>query len=266
MPLTASEAPESARLEKKPPVLLRIIPCLLLHQGGLVKTKRFKDPIYVGDPINAVKIFSDKCADELIIIDIDATAEGREPKVDFLRDICSQAFMPVCYGGGVKSLQQMERLFHAGIEKISLSSAALQTPSLLREASSAFGSQSVVVTIDIRRPIFGKGYAVSSHRGKKKWPIPLADWVKGVVDQGAGEIVINDIDRDGTMSGYDYKLVSEVVKIASVPVVALGGAKDVNDMEHLIEETGVAAAAAGSVFVFIGPHRAVLIHYPEREF
>lgn len=248
------------------PDLLRIIPCLLLHERGLVKTKQFKSPVYVGDPINAVKIFSEKCADELIIIDIDATVESREPEVEFLRDICAQAFMPVCYGGGVRSVAQMERLFHAGIEKLSISSAALEEPSLIREASRNFGSQSVAVTIDVKRPFFGGEPAIVTHRAKRRSKRKLRDWVKEVVDLGAGEIVINDVDRDGTMAGYDYDLIEGVASSASVPVIALGGAKDVSDMEKLIKETGVAAAAAGSIFVFKGPHRAVLINYPQRDY
>jgi imidazole glycerol-phosphate synthase subunit HisF len=248
------------------PKLHRIIPCLLLHQGGLVKTTKFKDPVYVGDPINAVKIFNEKCADELILVDIDATVEGRGPDIEFLRGICAQAFMPVCYGGGVKSVQQMEELFQAGVEKVSVSAAALENPDLIGEAVSHFGSQSVIVTIDVRKGIFGNKRLVCTHNGKKKWEKGLLEWVKTVQDLGAGEIVINDVERDGTMRGYDFDLLKSVVDLARVPVVALGGAKEVEEMKVLIDTIGVSAAAAGSLFVFKGPHRAVLINYPERNY
>lgn len=248
------------------PQLLRIIPCLLLHKGGLVKTTRFKSPVYVGDPINAVKIFSDKGADELLIIDIDATVDEREPHFESLRGICSQAFMPLCYGGGVKTIAQMEQLYALGFEKVSLSSAALERPELVREASKKFGAQSVVVTLDIKRSTFTKRFIVVSHRGKRKWTLDYIDAVQQFVKLGVGEIVINDVDRDGTMEGYDQALFRKAAQASPVPVVALGGAKDLADIEAVLTDGGASGAAAGSLFVFKGPHRAVLINYPERNF
>jgi cyclase len=240
---------------------LRIIPCLLIHQGGLYKTVRFRQPTYVGDPINAVKIFCEKEADELMLVDIDATVDNRPPDFDFVEDIASQAFMPTGYGGGVKSVADMEKLFSKGVEKVSISAAALAQPSLITECARAFGSQSVVVTIDVKKSLFGRTQIVS-HNGRKVWKPELLAWVREVADRGAGEIVLNDVDRDGTQQGYDHDLIRRVVQAVDVPVIALGGARDVTDLKKVIESTGASAAAAGSLFVFCGPRRAVLINYP----
>lgn len=243
----------------------RLIPCLLLHKGGLVKTVKFKKPRYVGDPINAVKIFNDKEVDELMVVDIDATIENREPHYDHIEDIVSEAFMPVCYGGGVTTVEQMRRLFHSGVEKVSLSSAAINKPNLVREAAEQFGSQSVIVTLDIKRSFLKRSYQVVTHNSSAKTG---KDPVKTAIEMqklGAGELVINNVDRDGLMKGYDIAYLKQIVEAVDIPVVALGGAGNLDDIRRVIQEAGVSAAAAGSMFVFHGRHRAVLISYPSKE-
>lgn len=245
--------------------LPRIIPCLLLHNNGLYKTVQFKNPVYIGDPINAVKIFNDKEVDELIIIDIDATVGGRSIDYERIEDIVSEAFMPVCYGGGVRNIEQMHRLFSLGVEKVSLSSAAIEVEGLVSEAASYFGNQSIVVTIDVKRNWYGLKHNVVTHKAQKKtsWdPISLA---KHVEAEGAGEILVNDVDREGTMKGYNCDLMKSIVQAVGIPVIALGGAGSLDDMKTVISTTGASSAAAGSLFVYHGVHRAVLINYPRKE-
>jgi imidazole glycerol-phosphate synthase subunit HisF len=246
------------------PQLLRIIPCLLLHQGGLYKTIRFKKSRYIGDPINAVKIFNEKEADELLIVDIDATVAGRPPCFDAVKDIVSEAFMPVGYGGGISSLKEMETLFSCGVEKVSISAAALENPNLINLAVRNFGSQSVVVTIDVGRPMFSRCYSVYSHNAKRRWPLTPESWLARVEALGAGEVVVNNIDRDGTMDGYDHELLRRLTDVSTIPIIALGGASDYADMERAIVESNASAAAAGSLFVYRGKGQGVLINYPER--
>lgn len=242
----------------------RIIPCLLLHQGGLVKTQAFKAPKYVGDPINAVKIFNEKEADELIVLDIDASVNGLEPKFGLIAKLAEECRMPLCYGGGVKTAQQAARIIDLGVEKVSISSAAISNPSLLTEIASAIGRQSVVAVLDVRKRtgLFSKGYDVFTHNGrdsKKADPVDLAIRLQ---DAGAGEIVINSIDRDGEMNGYDVDLAKQIRAALKVPTTFLGGAGSLEDIERLVSTVGVVGAAAGSLFVFKGKYRAVLINYP----
>ncbi len=242
----------------------RIIPCLLLHKGGLVKTVKFKKPRYIGDPINAVKIFNEKEVDELIVIDIDATVENREPNYNQIEDIVSEAFMPVCYGGGITTVDQMERLFYSGIEKISMSFSALNEQKLVSEAALRFGSQSIIVTLDIKKSFLKKKYQVVTHNGSKKTgkdPVQMAIQMEKM---GAGELVINNIDRDGTMVGYDTQYLKEIVDAVSIPVVILGGAGKLDDFKIGIADTGASAVAAGSMFVYHGRLKAVLINYPSQ--
>jgi cyclase len=241
----------------------RLIPCLLVQSGGLCKTVRFKDPSYLGDPVNAVKIFSDKEADEIVVIDIGATATGQGPDFDLIADIAAQAFMPVCYGGGVSSLAQMERLFTLGVEKVMLSTQAHDSPDLIATAARHFGSQSVVVCLDCRKPLFHSRYAVYTKRGKQRLAEPLLDAARRFEALGAGEIVLNNIDRDGTMKGYDHVLVAGITSQLSIPVVTLGGANSLDDMRGALRLSGAAGAAAGSLFSFRWPERAVLINYPK---
>ncbi len=238
----------------------RVIPCLLLKGSGLVKTVRFADPKYVGDPINAVKLFNDLEVDELVILDITATREGREPAYERIGEIAGEAFMPIAYGGGIRMAAQAERLFKQGVEKIVVTTAAAEQPQLLSEISGAFGSQSVVAGINVKRNWMGRAraYVASGTRDTGLDPVALA---ARAVEHGAGEILLNAIDRDGAMKGYDLPLVSEIAKAVGVPVVACGGAGSLADIGAAIG-AGASGAAAGSLFVFKGPYRAVLINYP----
>lgn len=242
----------------------RIIPCLLIHQGGLVKTQGFKDPKYVGDPINAVKIFNEKEADELIVVDIDASAQGAEPNYGLIAKLAAECRMPLCYGGGITSATQAARIIDLGVEKISLSAAAVSNPGLLTETARAVGRQSVVAVLDVKKKtgLFSSGYEVFTHNGRKAHkgdPVALA---KSLQDAGAGEIVLNSIDRDGLMRGYDLDLAEQVRTAINVPLTVLGGAGSLDDMGALFQRCGVVGAAAGSLFVFKGKYRAVLINYP----
>ena len=242
----------------------RVIPCLLLRNRGLVKTVRFKDPKYLGDPINIVKLFNDKEVNELVLLDITATVENKRPPFDLLSKITSECFMPLCYGGGVRSLDDMRALFNLGIEKVAINSHALENPGFVRSAADLFGTQSVVASIDAKRRLLG-GYEVFSHAGHKATGVDPLAFAQEMEKQGAGEILLNSIDRDGTMRGYDLDLIERVTKHCSIPVVACGGAGTVRDLGEAVNRGGASAAAAGSMFVFQGPHRAVLISYPRRQ-
>lgn len=244
----------------------RIIPCLLLHNGGLVKTRQFKEPKYVGDPLNAVKIFNEKEVDELMFIDIDATVKSSEPRMSLLRNLAVESRMPLCYGGGVTSAAQAARIVATGFEKVSVSAAALDRPFLIKEMSEAIGGQSVVVTVDVKANRLFSGYTICSHNGNKKHKLPLLEFCQQAVSHGAGEIVINSIDRDGQMDGYDLELARQVRGSIDLPLTMLGGAGHLDHMQSLIDTVGIVGAAAGSMFVFKGPYRAVLINYarPER--
>lgn len=245
----------------------RIIPCLLVHQGGLVKTQGFKDAKYVGDPINAVKIFNEKEADELIVLDIDASVNGREPNFELIAKLAAECRMPLCYGGGVNTAQQAARIVDMGVEKVAVSSAAIANPALLSEMADAVGRQSVVAVLDIRKKsgLFAKGYEVCSHNAKKTYKNDPLELALQLQDAGAGEIVINSIDRDGFMQGYDLELAAQFKKALKVPVTFLGGAGSLDDIGKLVNQLGVVGAAAGSLFVFKGKYRAVLINYPTPE-
>ena len=239
----------------------RIIPCLLLHDSGLVKTRQFKEPKYVGDPLNAVKIFNEKAVDELMFIDIDASAHGRGPNLALLKSLAVESRMPLCYGGGVTSAEMAAQIIALGFEKVSISAAALARPQLIREIAEAVGTQSVVVTLDVRKNKFLPGYTVYSHNGREKSKVNLIDFCKQAAELGAGEIVLNSIDRDGEMAGYDIDLVKSVRNVVSIPLTVLGGAGQIEHMQELIDTVGLIGAAAGSMFVFKGPYRAVLINY-----
>lgn len=241
----------------------RVIPVLLLRGKGLVKTEKFKSPKYIGDPINSVRIFNEKEVDELVFLDITAAPEGRGPDFELLADIAGEAFMPMAYGGGITTLEQVRRIFALGFEKVVINTAAYAIPQLIREAVSIYGSQSIVGCVDVRRTFLGR-YELSSHSGKTKQPVGLKEHVQGLERLGVGEIIVNAVDRDGTQSGYDLKLIREVSSSVSVPVVACGGASGLDDFEAAVKQGGASAVAAGSLFVFMGPHRAVLINYPDR--
>lgn len=242
----------------------RIIPCLLIHQGGLVKTRKFKEPKYVGDPINAVKIFNEKEADELMVLDIDATANQTEPNYGLIAKLAAECRMPLSYGGGITTPDQAARIIGLGVEKVAVSAAALARPSLLTEMATAVGRQSVVAVLDVKKRtgFFSKGYDVCTHNGRQEQKIDLIALVHQLQSAGAGEIVINSVDRDGEMQGYDIELARQVHGVAKVPLTILGGAGSLAHMGELFSACGVVGAAAGSLFVFKGPYRAVLINYP----
>lgn len=240
----------------------RIIPVLLLKGRGLVKTVRFQKPVYVGDPINAVKIFNEKEVDELIILDITASREGAEPQYDYLQEIVSECFSPLGYGGGVTSIAQIKKLIQSGIEKVVINTACITRPGLLKEASDAFGSSTIVAAMDIKKNLWGH-YTVYSHGGTKNTGLDPVKQAVALQQQGAGELFLNNIDADGTMKGYDHSIISKIVKAVDIPVIACGGAADTADLFKAINESGASAASAGSIFVFHGKHKAVLITYPD---
>jgi cyclase len=239
----------------------RIIPSLLIQDNGLVKTVNFKNPKYVGDPINAVRIFNEKEVDELTVFDIDATVLKKEPNYSLIERLANQSMMPLCYGGGVKTVEQAQRIFSLGIEKIALSSAVLQNPKLITEISDRVGAQSVIVVLDVKKKLLG-GYEVYTHNGKKATGINPFKFVEEAQKLGAGEIVINSIDKDGVMKGYDLDLIAKVREKITLPMTVLGGAGSLDDIEKVIDQHGVIGVAAGSFFVFKGPYKAVLINYP----
>lgn len=241
----------------------RVIPCLLLKNEGLVKTVRFKDPKYLGDPINIVRIFNDKEVDELIFLDILATAENRRPNFDLLGKITSECFMPLGYGGGIRDMEDVKRLLAIGVEKFVLNTAAVENPSLIRAAADHAGSQAVVISIDVKKTLFGK-YEVFTRGGKKGTGLDPVKFAVDMEKQGAGEIFLNSIDRDGTMQGYDLDIIRRVSESVTVPVVACGGAGTIQHLSEAVK-AGASAAAAGSMFVFQGPLRGVLISYPAQE-
>ncbi len=241
----------------------RIIPCLLIHENGLVKTVNFKNPTYVGDPINAVRIFSEKEVDELAVFDIDATVQGIEPNYHLIEKLAEQSMMPLCYGGGINSAEQAERVLSLGVEKVSVGNAALHNPAIITEIAKRSGSQSTVVVMDVKKNSEAD-YEVFTHNGKNKTGVQPFDFAEKAENMGAGEIIINCIDRDGLMSGYDLDLISEVAQRISIPMTVLGGAGSLNDIKELIDLHGILGAAAGSLFVFKGPYRAVLLNYPSQ--
>lgn len=242
----------------------RVIPSLLMTERRLVKTIKFGKRVYLGDPINTVKIFNDKLVDELVLLDIDASVQGREPDYAYLENIASQCFMPLGYGGGVTSAEQVRRLLGLGIEKVVINAAAVACPELISEAAELAGSQSVVVSIDVKKNWVG-GYEVRTHNGRRSTRLDPAAFAAEAERRGAGEILLNSVDRDGTMSGYDLKLIRQVADAVSVPLVACGGAGNITHLGEAIHEGGASAVAAGSLFVFNGPHKAVLINFPAQK-
>jgi cyclase len=241
----------------------RVIPILLLSGRGLVKTEKFKRETYVGDPINAVKIFNEKEVDELVVLDLKACKENREPDIGYIQEFASECFIPLCYGGGVKNIEIMKKIYRAGVEKISLNSVMLDRPELLREAASIFGSQSIVVSIDVKKDLFGK-FKVYSHKYKKLLNKEPEIFAQELEQLGAGEVLLNSVDRDGTASGMDVELIKRVSSAVSLPVIACGGAASLEDFKAA-NIAGASAVGAGRLFVFHGRHKAVLISYPSQE-
>lgn len=239
----------------------RIIPVLLLKNGGLVKTTQFKNPTYVGDPINAVKIFNDKEVDELIFLDITASQNKHKPDTAFIKHIAEECFMPLCYGGGIHNLQDIERVLKVGVEKIAINTACLENPSFIKEAVAKFGGSTIVGVIDFKKNIFGK-YSVYQHVKNKSSATHPIDLAIELEKSGVGEILLNSVDKDGMMQGYDIPLIKSIAEKVNTPIIGCGGAGSIDDLVKLIKETKISAAAAGSMFVFKGKHRAVLINYP----
>ena len=239
----------------------RVIPCLLLRNGGLVKTLKFSDAKYVGDPINAIRIFNDKEVDELMVLDITASKDNKEPNYALIEQFASECFMPLSYGGGIRTMEQAQRLFNSGIEKICLQTSILGDLSLVKNLSEKWGSSSILVSVDVKRNWLGHSKLYAAATGKtldKKW----TDFMQEAVSAGAGEIVLNAVDRDGTMKGMDTELIQEAAKLLNVPLIAMGGAGSLADIKSATA-AGASAVSAGAFFVFQGPHRAVLITYPK---
>lgn len=239
----------------------RVIPCLLIRGGGLVKTRRFGDEKYVGDPINAVRIFNEKEVDELIVLDIDATVEGREPDYAMIENLAAECRMPLSYGGGISNVEQSKRIMSLGVEKVSLSAAAIARPDLIGEIAAQVGNQSVVVVLDVKRRMLG-GYRAFTHNGKVDTKRSPVDFAREAQAQGAGEIVLNAIDHDGMMNGYDLTIASQIRDATQLPLTVLGGAGTLEHLREAVQLLGTVGLAAGSMFVFKGPYRAVLINYP----
>ena len=243
-------------------LLPRLIPCLLLTGRGIYKTIRFDQPTYVGDPVNAVRIFNEREVDELAILDISASRNARPPDLKFIEDIVGEAFMPIAYGGGISSVDEIGRLFTIGVEKAIISTRAVEDPSFIRQAADLYGSQSIVACLDVKKTRFC-GYEVLSHCGRRRTCWDPVDLARRFEQEGAGEILVNSIDRDGTMSGYDIPLLADIAASVHVPVIASGGAGNLEHVRQAVTAGGASAAAAGSIFLFHGKHRAVLINYPD---
>lgn len=242
---------------------IRVIPVLLIHEGGLIKSVRFSNYRYVGDPINAVKVFNEKEIDEIVILDIDATRERRPPDFRKIREIAEEAFMPLAYGGGISTIDEAKQLFNLGVEKIIVNYTAVHDPSFVTEAARQVGSQSVVVSVDVKKNFLGK-YKVFTKNGREDTGEEPVTFAKRMQDAGAGELFLNSIDLDGTYRGYDLALIGRVSGALSIPVVACGGASRVEDFADAVQ-AGASAVAAGSMFVFQRPHQAVLISYPGQQ-
>jgi cyclase len=240
---------------------VRVIPSLLLKNQGLVKTIKFKNPTYVGDPINAVKIFNEKECDELMILDITASLDKKEPQFALVEDIATEAFMPFAYGGGITHLDHIKRLLSCGAEKVVLNSVLFENLKLVEDAASIFGAQAVVASVDVKKNLWGK-YEVHSHSGTKNQKKDPTAWAQQLEAAGVGEILLNSIDLDGTQTGYNLELIQKVASAVNIPVVALGGAGNLNHFRQAVHEGKASAVAAGSLFIFHGKHRAVLISYP----
>lgn len=240
----------------------RIIPVLLMREKGLVKTEKFKDGKYVGDPLNAVKIFNEQEADELTLLDIDASRLKHEPDYVLIERIASECRMPLCYGGGIKKVEQAERILKLGVEKVSLSSIVFEQPEIISKLAERVGRQSVVVCLDIKKKLFGSKFDCFTLNGTQKQKVDTVEFIKKIQELGAGEIILNFIDQDGMMQGYDYDAISKFKEQITIPMTVVGGAGSIDDITKLVSKVKLIGAAAGSLFVFKGKYKAVLINYP----
>lgn len=243
--------------------MIRLIPVLLLKGRGLVKTTKFKNPVYIGDPINAVRIFNEKEVDELVLCDTEASILQREPNYALIKDIVSECFMPVGYGGGIRNIEQIQKIFNLGVEKVILNTAAFDYK-LITEAATIYGSQSIVGCIDAKKSLFGS-YSVYAKSGTIKYKLTPEEYAKQLVSAGVGEIIIQSIDHEGSMNGFDLDLTQRVASVVNVPVVASGGAGTMQHISAVLDKGKASSVAAGSFFVFKGKHKAVLINYPKQE-
>jgi cyclase len=242
----------------------RVIPVLLLRNQGLVKTIKFDKHVYVGDPINAIKIFNEKEVDELIFLDIDASKNGISPNYSMISQIATECFMPVCYGGGIKDIETIRKVLKLGIEKIAINSSALISLEFVKNAVDTFGSSTIVVSIDVKKSLLGK-HQIFDHKNKKTLNTDLFEYINEIEQCGVGELLINSVDKDGTMTGYDISLIEKITKNVKIPVIACGGASSFSDFKTVINIAKASAVGAGSIFVFHGKHKAVLITYPNAE-
>ncbi|PJZ45500.1 AglZ/HisF2 family acetamidino modification protein [Leptospira brenneri] len=240
----------------------RIIPCLLIHDGGLVKTQKFANSKYVGDPINAVKIFNEKEADELMVIDIDATRQNRPPEINLLKKLSVESRMPLCYGGGIKTVEQAKEIVSAGIEKVAISSAAIENPGIVSQISREIGSQSIAVVLDIKKKSFSNKYEIWTHNNSINTKLDPIEFSRKFQDQGAGEIIINCIEEDGMMSGFDFPILEKIYGQINIPMTIMGGVGSYTDIKAAIQKFRYIGIGVGSLFVFKGKYRAVLINYP----
>ena len=241
----------------------RIIPCLQLLGDSLVKKIKFNKHSYVGDPVNTVRIFNELEVDELCFLDISASTEGRKPNLKILKEIANECFMPLSYGGGVDSIQSAHEILSIGFEKIILNTSAHQNPNLIGEIAKQFGSQSVVISIDLKKNIFGK-YTMYTNCGKIKKQTDPVEWSKNVEKLGAGELLITSIDREGTWQGYDLEILKEISDSVNIPVIANGGAGKVDHIVDVFDNTKVTGVAVGSMFVYQAKGLGVLVNFPDK--
>lgn len=239
----------------------RLIPILLVKNGGLYKTQKFSNPKYIGDPLNAIRIFNEKEVDEIIILDIDATRKNTSPNYNLIEQFAGECFMPVCYGGGIKNFEDAERIFSLGIEKISIQSSVYKEKDLINKISNVYGSQAVVLSVDLKKNLFGN-YRLYAHSTEKNLEIPWKSFIVDGIKAGAGEILLNLVDKDGTLSGLDSDILEELKNEVNVPIILTGGVNSVDDIKFAFSK-GATAIGGGAFFVFNGPHRAVLISYPK---
>lgn len=242
---------------------VRVMPCLLVKDGRLVKTVKFNNASYVGDPVNAIKIYNEKEVDELILVDITATLENKSPSFSLISAITNECFMPLCYGGGIRTLEDIKNIFSLGVEKVAVNSYAAENPQFIKKASDIFGSQSIILSMDVKKTFLG-GYVVHTHGGRKSVKLDPISYARHMEDMGAGEILLNSIDQDGTWEGYDLELLKKVTDAVTIPVIALGGAGRPNHFYDAID-SGASACALGSMAVYQGKNKGVLINFPSRE-
>jgi len=240
----------------------RIVPVLLISEGALVKTQNYKNRVYVGDPLNAVRIFNDKLVDELVVIDIDASIHNQPPNLSLLRRLASECRMPLCYAGGISSITEIESIIKLGIEKVALGTSLVTKPDLVRTAVSRVGSQSIVAIVDCKKNLFSKHYHTVFLQGRKKTGMSPLELINSAIDLGVGEILLHSVDRDGTLLGYDYDLIDSIFPATKRPISILGGASSYDELKVLINRYGIVGACAGSIFTFKGKYKAVLLQYP----